>query len=369
MRSLSHNFDEHANISGEHQHVFRVSAMPASWLFALLAPLWVVAYTNPLGHGCAPLPLAFTATDIVPTDTVTCTPFYLDEETPNLHDPELERCFEQTLGLRRGGAYRMDDRVLPGKAQHLADIHLLRQLRIHPARVHDPSQAVVHFTGLLPKVSYVFNTRLRGDAAINESCHGIQEHTRAMSAAASALETKMNSLPSSDPRVYVIVASDWNVKGDFGEALFNLLAKPIGRRRMLFGGSDLAFAAPYRLLTNARWFEEELRSRDLRPNFFTCVVTWPALPNTHGCMAAPAPWHGRVAERSLPTVEARVAHCVDLLSWLIVALPPMCAPAFHTSLRMPWTRPPGTLTRPATPREGRIGDLPSERLLTQSIPT
>lgn len=152
------------------------------------------------------------------------------------------------------GAIYSDNHEEPISSQHLAGLHLLKQLRSHPARVFDKQKAAVHFTGILPMTSYL--------------CGDKNHHRTRMKAAAAALEHEWSKLDESDPRVYVIVDTSWDTK-DHMEDVYYLLASHEGRKRLLFGGSDLAFAAPISELWYARDWEGYLRSRDLRPNWFS----------------------------------------------------------------------------------------------------
>lgn len=166
--------------------------------------MMVLAFLSPLGRylpsgRCTPSRREFSQAGLATSEPVACTPFYLDESTPGLHVPDLERCFEKYSGLAKGSV-RTDDRVEPFWAQHISDFHLLRQLRCHPSRVYDPHEAVVHFTGLLPTISHIYDH----DAAWktnDEGCRNVPKHFGAMRVAAQALEAKLNELPPGDPRV------------------------------------------------------------------------------------------------------------------------------------------------------------------------
>ena len=62
---------------------------------------------------------------------VSCTPFYLEEDDIPRSMIDVERCYESYKGLEHGDL-RTDDHMPPVEAEHIPDLHLLRQLRVHP---------------------------------------------------------------------------------------------------------------------------------------------------------------------------------------------------------------------------------------------
>ena len=164
-----------------------------------------------------------------------CTPFYIDEST-DVAMPGLASCFDNYNHLDHA-ALRVDDHVIPRYAQYLADLHLLWQLRAHPSRVHDPGLASIHFTGILPMVSFV----------AQHDGHCQQQggsHAARMTRAAVALSHKLAQLKPGDSRMYVLVATSHDLNKVLGD-LYPLLETPLGRKHLVLAGSDLFFSTPH----------------------------------------------------------------------------------------------------------------------------
>lgn len=142
--------------------------------------------------------------------------------------------------------------------QHLGELHLLQQLKHHPARVFDQDKAPLHFTGIMPLVS--------------QMCHD-GDHDERMEAAARALRHEFAGLEDSDPRVYVVISSYWDLQTALGP-LADLMTTPIGRKRLLIGTSDIKWATPLHDLPSSMHIPHDSSWRayhrhDLRPNWFS----------------------------------------------------------------------------------------------------
>jgi hypothetical protein len=176
-------------------------------------------------------------------------PFYLDE-SDEFSMSEIHTCYGLATGIPinnpDGGELHVDDHVDNDQAQHMADFHLLQQLRIHPMRTLDPNAASIHFTGITPALSY-FCKHDHTPAALYKSdrCRELskkEQHAERMKAATVKLEKLVKGLSSEVKRVYVIVSSYWASVECLTDPLVSLMESPVGKRRILFASSDLTWA-------------------------------------------------------------------------------------------------------------------------------
>ena len=188
-----------------------------------------------------------------------CTPFYLNEEGP-LSMAEVQACYENYLDLMSNDR-RTDDKTNPERAQHLGGLHILQQLRSHPSRVFDPDAAPVHFTGLTPSLSHFVDT-FNAESGCNRVKGYEERHYDRMQAAAAWLKEEFRRLPQTKERVYVIVSSYYTTMQSLGD-VYHLMASSEGRRRLLFGNSDLSFTRPWNDVADGN------REKDLTPNHIT----------------------------------------------------------------------------------------------------
>ena len=200
---------------------------------------------------CAPSSLVLT--EQVVRKPAPCTPFYLNEGG-DFNMSAVESCFDNYTSVQ-GGNY--DNVIHPERAQHLADLHLLRQLRAHPARTMDESVGL-HFTGLLPTVSWIV------DYFGFECSELVDRHQDRMTRAATAMQQRLNNNSASGiQRLYVLVSSHWGLDRVFGP-LYSMMTTALGRKHLILAGSDLAFATPA-----TPGMTEAERNRNLKPNFVT----------------------------------------------------------------------------------------------------
>ena len=215
---------------------------------------------EPAAYSAAPCPLpnlhhADLALDDVKharPDT-TCTPFYLNED--GAFDMSiLQACWEHAHELTPNSR-QVDNRVNPERAQHVSDLHLLQQLRSHPARVWDPNSTKLHFTGLTPLISlYVSEWEI--------PCPTGNSHASRMQLASQQLSAELNQLGPLQDRIYVIINSHYGTQKALGD-IYHLMATEKGRRHLLYANSDLSFSRPWNDDVDG-W-----RNLDLTPNHLT----------------------------------------------------------------------------------------------------
>jgi hypothetical protein len=250
------------------------------------------AADNP-GMGCAPPAERLSALAgliVSPPSCAGAMPFYLDESDA-FNMTELHSCWFMAWGNvsiseLAGVNLRVDDYIDNDKAQHLADFHLLQQLRSHPMRVHDPDAACIHFTGITPALSY-FSLTDKSEWYKSQSCRDMSDvadaHQKRMEAAASQLKKLVTSLKEDKQRVYVIASTYWASTEALG-ALIPLMESPVGKKRILFATSDLTWAqrgcnlyanyvtlpyvASYRMDKTARGLETSCSASDRDVDFF-----------------------------------------------------------------------------------------------------
>lgn len=200
--------------------------------------------------------------NLLRSETGCATPFYLNEEGP-LSMAEVQACYERYHNLMANDR-RTDNHMSPERAQHLGDLHILQQLRSHPSRVYDPDAASVHFTGLTPTLSYLIDR-------FDIPCHSIkrpkgpgdfESHQDRMRRAADWLRREFGQLHGDKERVYVIISSYYTTMQALGD-IYHLMDSREGRRRILFGNSDLSFMRPWNDVADGD------REKDLTPNHVT----------------------------------------------------------------------------------------------------
>ena len=155
--------------------------------------------------------------------------FYLDEGA-GLNMSDVHACLDAELDECQCS---YDDLFTPNQAEHMGDLHLLRQLRVHPARVSRPADALVHLTGITPSTSLF--------ASQTGKCVRNRTHSHAfrMQRAAIALATRLANAPPN--RRYVIVSSTPACSQAFTEPLLKVIRANL--HRVVVGMDGLVHAS------------------------------------------------------------------------------------------------------------------------------
>lgn len=174
-------------------------------------------------------------------------PFFLDE-SDGLEMRAVHACLEAQLVRARQSVDSttttttdtpvfFDDILPPNKAAYLSDLLLLRALRLHPQRVHDPTAAIVHFTGLTPHASLV----------ANYSCARVtgESHEERMHRAATALRKKAELAARTNMRQFIVIMHpSWNWRA-LGSDVRELLRERALSGRFLLATGDRTYAAHF----------------------------------------------------------------------------------------------------------------------------
>jgi hypothetical protein len=182
------------------------------------------------------------------------TPFYLDESGA-FNMTEVHTCFGFATGIpinKPGGQeLHVDDHVDNDSAQHLTDLHLLQQLRIHPMRTFDPNAASIHFTGITPSINWFFS--VMDPKKVEGKCkmlRGTKSQKRRMEAATLQLKHAIEGLAADTKRVYVVVSTYWLTGEALTDPLISLMKSPLGKKRIIFATCDVEMAAAVGLQSN-----------------------------------------------------------------------------------------------------------------------
>ena len=158
------------------------TSKPALLSAVRLAPSPPPVSSNPT---CQPTSLSrVTMAEAIPKDTPS---FYLHDEGALNHSAVLA-CLEARVRLPLP---RWDDGLGADVVMSISDAHLLRQLAAHPARVHRPQLARLHFLAILPTTS------------LHASRRGCGSHNERMQSALQALRARVDEASAGTLFVFV----------------------------------------------------------------------------------------------------------------------------------------------------------------------
>lgn len=157
--------------------------------------------------------------------------FFLHEEGGFDFSDRVE-CYMGALGLD-WDMEDLDKVTMPNIAEHTVDIWVLRQLRKHPARVHDPADADIHIIGSEVGAS------MHAGALAGDPCGPMREHYHRMEKLQRELEAN-EEFQRDGGRNWLLVNTDWQW---FKEIIYGDFLELFRSSHMMLGAVDCNISA------------------------------------------------------------------------------------------------------------------------------